>query len=101
MKKFAWACRRMNGFYERADHRRDRFSIRLKNAKADRGADGIFMARWIAAAVKIETYSGRFFLEGEASFGLAEHDKRNGAVDARAAPAFKSGKRMKMIWWSG
>jgi len=31
-----------------------------------------------------------FFLEGEAGSGLAEHDERNGAVDARAAAAFQA-----------
>jgi hypothetical protein len=59
------------------------------------------MARRIAAAVKIKTYGGSFFLEGEAGFGLAEHDERNGAVDARAAAALQSGERMKMIRGSG
>jgi hypothetical protein len=59
------------------------------------------MARRIATAVKIEADRGCFFLEGQTSFGLSEHDERNGAVDARAAAAFQAGERMKMIWGSG
>ena len=91
----------MYGFYKGANDGRDGFSVRLENAQADGRADGIFMARWIAAAVKIETHGGSFFLEGEASFGLAEHDEGNGAVDARAAAALQAGERLKMIWGSG
>jgi hypothetical protein len=91
----------MHGFYKSTNDWRDRFAIRLEQSKADRGADGIFMAGRIAAAVKIETYGGSFFLEREAGFGLAEHDERNGAVDARDAAALQSGERMKMIRGSG
>ena len=91
----------MDGLYKGANDRRDSLAIGLKNAKAYGRANGIFMARWIAAAVKIETDRGCFFLEGEAGSGLAEHDERNGAVDARAAAAFQAGKRMKMLWGSG
>jgi hypothetical protein len=32
---------------------------------------------------------------------LSEDDERNGAVDTRAAAAFQTGKRMKMIRGSG
>jgi len=91
----------MHGFYKRTNDGRDRFAIGLEHAQADGSADGIFMAGRIAAAVKIETYGGSFFLEREAGFGLAEHDERNGAVDARAAAALQSGERMKMIRGSG
>jgi hypothetical protein len=59
------------------------------------------MARWIAAAVKIDSHGGCFFLEGETGSGLSEHDERKGAVDARAAAAFQTRKRTKMLWGSG
>jgi hypothetical protein len=91
----------MYGFDESANDRRDGFPVGLQNAQANGRADGIFMARWIAAAVKIKTHCGSFFLEGEASFCLAEHDQGNGAVDARAAAALQAGERLKMIWGSG
>jgi hypothetical protein len=91
----------MDRFHEGTNDGRDGLAIRLEDAKADGCADGIFMARWIAAAVKIEADRRCFFLEGEAGFGLAEHDQGNGAVDARAAAALQAGERMKMIWGSG
>ena len=80
----------MDGFYKGANDGRDGFAVRLKDAKADGGSDRIFVARGIAAAVKIEADGRRFFLEGESRFGLAEHDERNSAVDARAAAAFQA-----------
>jgi hypothetical protein len=58
------------------------------------------MARWIAAAVKIESHGGCFFLEGETCSGLSKHDERKGAVDARAAATFRAGRRMKIVWGS-
>ena len=91
----------MNRLYEGANDGRDRLAIGLEHPQADGSADGIFVARRIAAAVKIEADCRCFFLEGEASFGLAEHDERNIAVDARAAAALQAGERMKMIWGSG
>jgi hypothetical protein len=91
----------MDGLHEGADDGRDGFAIGLEHPKADGRTDGIFVARWIAAAVKIETDRGCFFLEGQAGSGLSEHDKRNGAVDARAAAAFQARKRTKMLWGSG
>ena len=90
----------MNGFYKGANDRRDRLAIRLEHAEADGRSDGIFVARWIAAAVEIEADCRCFFLEGEAGFGLSEHDQGNSAVDARAAAALQAGERMKMIWGS-
>ncbi len=80
----------MNGFHKGANDRRDRFTIGLKDAQTNGRTDGIFMARRIAAAVQIEADRRSFFLEGEARSGLAEHDERNGALDARAAAAFES-----------
>jgi hypothetical protein len=59
------------------------------------------MARWIAAAVKIESHSGCFFLERETGSGLSEDDKRKDAVDARAAATFRTGRRMKMLRGTG
>ena len=91
----------MNGFHKSANDGRDGLAVRLENAKADGCTDGIFMARRIAATVKIETDRRCFLLEGEASFGLAEHDEGNVTVDARAAAALQAGERMKMIWGSG
>jgi hypothetical protein len=91
----------MDGFYKGANDGRDGLAIGLEDAKADGRSDGIFMARWIAAAVKIEAYCRCFFLEGEAGFGLAEDDQGNSALDARAAAALQAGERMKMIWGSG
>lgn len=44
--------------------------------------------------MKIEADGGRFLLKGQPGFGLAEHDKRNRAFDARAAAALKAGERM-------
>jgi hypothetical protein len=87
--------------FTNANDGRYRFAIRLEHAQSDGRADGIFVTRRIAAAVKIKTYGGSFFLEGKACLGLAEHDERNGAVDARAAAALQSGERMKMIRGSG
>ena len=75
----------MDGLHKGTNYRRDGLAIGLEHAKADGGPDGIFMARWIAAAVQIEADRGCFFLEGEAGSGLAEHDERSGAVDACAA----------------
>jgi hypothetical protein len=91
----------VDGLHKGANDGRDSLAIGLEHAQANGSADGIFMAGRIAAAVKIETYRGSFFLEGQASFGLAEHDERNGAVDARAAAALQAGERMKMIRGSG
>jgi hypothetical protein len=91
----------MDRFYEGANDGRDGLSIRLKDAKADRRADGILVARRIAAAMKIEADRRSFFLKGHSRSGLAEHDERNGAVDARTAATFQAGERMKMIRGSG
>lgn len=91
----------MNGFYKSANDGRDGFAVRLEDAKADGGSDGIFVARWVAAAVKIEADSRSFLLKGQTGSGLAEHDKRNGAIDARAAAAFESSQRMQVIWGNG
>jgi hypothetical protein len=49
------------------------------------------MPGWVAAAVKIEADRRSLLLERQAGFGLAEHNERNGAFDARAAAAFESG----------
>ena len=91
----------MNALHKGANDRRDGLTIGLEHAKTDGRAHRIFMPRRVAAAVEIEAHSGCFFLKRKAGFGLAEHDERNGALDARAAAAFESGKRMKMIWGSG
>ena len=101
LEEFPRTCRRMDRLHEGANNRRDGLAIGFEHAKADGRPDRIFMARWIAAAVKIETDRRCFFLEGEAGSGLSEHHERNGAVDARAAAAFQAGKRMKMLWGSG
>jgi hypothetical protein len=91
----------MDGLHERANDGRDCFAVGLKNAQADGRSDGIFVPRRIAAAMKIEADRGSFFLEGEAGPRLSKDDERNGAVDTRAAAAFQTGKRMKMIRGSG
>src|SRR4029077_7139182 len=101
LEKFAGAGGRMDGFHEGPNDRRNGFAVGVEHAKADGRADGIFMARRIAAAMKIKADGGRFFLEREAGFSLPEHDERNIAFNARAAAAFQAGKRMKMIWGSG
>jgi len=80
----------MDGFHKGTNNWRDGFSIGLEDAKADGSSDGIFVARGIAAAVKIEADRRCLFLERESGFGLAEHNERNGAVDARAAAAFQA-----------
>ena len=100
LKEFARICWRMDRLHQGANNRRDGLAVGLEHAKADGRPDWIFMARWIAAAVKIETDRGCFFLEGQAGNGLSEHDERNGAVDARAAAAFPAGKRMQLLWGS-
>jgi len=80
----------MHGLYERPNNGRDRFTIGLEDAKAYGGSDGIFMARRITAAMKIEADRRCFLLEGQAGSGYAEHDERHAAVHTGAAAAFKS-----------
>jgi hypothetical protein len=55
------------------------------------------MPRWITATVQIEADRGSLFLKGQPRLGLRENDKRNVAIQARAAPTFQSRKRMKML----
>ena len=101
LEKFPRACGRMDRFYKGANDGRDGLSVRLEDAKANRRADGIFMARRIAAAMKIEADCRSFFLKGHSRSGLAEHDERNRTLDARTAASFQAGERMKMIRGSG
>jgi hypothetical protein len=87
----------MDGLYKSANDRRDGLAVRLEDAKADRRTDGILVTRGIPTAVQIEAHRGCFFLKGQTSPGLAEHDERNIPVDARATAAFQSGEGLKMI----